>query len=59
MNISVLGIQMRISNILLLGQEMESRTTKDLLGLRIFTGVDSTSACVGKGKTKTVVLFKQ
>ena len=38
---------------------MESRTTGGLLGLHIFTGVDSTSAFVGKGKKKAVVLFKQ
>ena len=38
---------------------MESRTTGGLLGLHIFTGVDSTSAFVGKGKKKAFVLFKQ
>ena len=38
---------------------MESRTTGGLLGLHIFTGVDSTSAFVGKGKKKAFALFKQ
>ena len=52
-------MQKRISNISLLGQEMESHTTEGLLGLHIFTGVNSTSAFVGKGKKKTIVLFKQ
>ena len=57
--ISFLEIQKRISNISLLGQEMESRTTGGLLGLHIFPGIDSTSAFVRKGKKKAFVLFKQ
>ena len=38
---------------------MESYTSEGLLGLHVFTGVDSTSAFVGKGKKKAFALFNK
>ena len=56
---SILGIQeKKLINITLLSKEMRNSCTREgLLGLHVFTGVDSTSAFVGRGKKKAFALF--